>query len=155
MDINLNDKSKVKNLADWPISWEKLTSAGDEYIKANATIPIRNDEIETQVNNGNKLYTGTDGLGSHARIYIDNPDMREYLGFDNKEEGRVQFILDDEKCQQILDYKTFATFKKHLKEDVVTNQEKAKIINYARKVKLNDFEKIKELESHCEMKFSV
>jgi hypothetical protein len=153
ININMNDKSKVRNLASWPISYERINTPGDEYLKANSVIYINNAEIESQVQNGNKFFTGT-GNGDHARLFIENPELREYLGFDNKSEGKTQFILDDEKCKQILEYKTFSVFKKHLEEDIVTNHEKAKIINYARKFKLNDYEKIQELEKVCQMKFN-
>ena len=57
--------------------------------------------------------------------------------------------------KKILDYKTIATFKKHLEDDVVANHEKAKIIAYARKIKLNDFEKIRSLEEHCKESFQL
>lgn len=154
MSIDMNGKSKVKNLCDWAVSWERINSIGDEYLKANAIIYISNAEIESQVQNGNKFFTGNDSIGSHARVYIENSELREYLGFDNKSDGKTQFILDEDKCKQIIEYKTFSTFKKHLEEDVVTNQEKAKIINYARKAKLNDYDKIKELENHTGIKFN-
>jgi len=149
----MNDKSKVKNLCPWPISWEKQTIEGDEFIKADKVVYIVNSEIETQVNNGNIFLAGTDGLGSHARCYIENPEMREYLGFDNKTEKRVQLILDDEKCKQIFEYKTFSTFKKHVEEEVVTNQEKAKIVNYAKKAKINDYDKVNFIEEYCGISF--
>jgi hypothetical protein len=155
MNIDMNSKSKVKSLCDWAVSWERINVPGDEYIKANSVIYISNAEIEAQVQNGNKFFSGSDGLGSHARVYIENPEFREYLGFDNKSEGKTQFILDDEKCKQILEYKTFSTFKKHLEEDVVTNQEKSKIMSYARKTKLNDYEKIQELEKVTGMIFNT
>ena len=43
--------------------------------------------------------------GNHARIYVDNKDFREYVGFDNAEEKRTQFILTDEEFQKIFDLK--------------------------------------------------
>ena len=149
----MNEKSKVKNLSDFPVSWKKMTLVGDEYLKANSSTFILNSEIETQVESGNKFFTGTDGLGSHAMVYIENEELREHFRFDCKEENRKQFILDDEKCKAILDYKMLATFKKHLEDDVVTISEKMKIMNYARKVKLNEHDRIKALEEHCKIKF--
>ena len=112
---------------------------GDEFIKANQTVYIPNMEIETQVQNNNLFFIGT-GNGDHARILIENPEMREHLGFDNKEEKRTQLILSDEKCKEIFDYKTFSTFKKHVTENIITNQEKSKIVSYAKKMKINDYE---------------
>jgi hypothetical protein len=151
--VNLNDRSKVKNLCDWAVSFERINSIGDEYFPPNGTIYISNMEIESQVQNGNVFFAGTDRNGSHARLLIDNPSMREYLGFDNKDENRKQLILDDDRCKEILDYKTFKVFKEHVENEVITNQEKSKIINYARKTKLNDYEKIQLLEQHCGIKF--
>jgi hypothetical protein len=151
--VNMNDKSKVINLCSYPVSWKRITLAGDEYLKAGATAYIVNSEIETQKDSGNAFIAGTDGLGSHAEIYIENPELREQFMFDNKEEKRTQLIVDEEKCKYILELKTPSSFKKNLKEAIVTNHEKMKIMEYARKVKLNDYDKIKELEEYCGIKF--
>ena len=75
------------------------------------------------------------------------------MGFDSEDDKVKQFILSDEECERIFNYKTFSTFKKHVEDEVVANHEKAIIMNYARKIKLNDYEKITFLESHCSMKF--
>ena len=154
MSIDMNGKSKVKNLCDWQISWERINSAGDEFIKANNVAYINNAEIEVQVQNGNIFFIGT-GNGDHARVFIENQELREHLGFDNIEEKRTQLILNDEKCKEIIELKTLNTFKKHVIENAVTNQEKAKIINYSRKHKLNDYDKIKFLEEHCNIPFKL
>ncbi len=152
MSINMNDKSKVKNLCPWNVSWERQTIDGDEFIKANKVVYITNSEIETQVQNGNIFFVGA-GNGDHARVYIENPKLREYLGFDNKQEKRTQLILNEDKCKEIFEYKTFNTFKKHIEENVVTNQEKAMIVNYAKKAKINDYDRIQFLEIYCGIPF--
>ena len=153
MAIDMNSRSKVRNLCDWNISWERYSMDGDEFIKANQTVYIPNMEIETQVQNNNPFFTGTDTLGSHARVIIENPEMREHLGFDNKEEKRTQLILTDEKCKEIFEYKTFSTFKKHVTENIITNQEKSKIVSYAKKNKINNYEQIKFLEEFTNLPF--
>jgi hypothetical protein len=154
MEINPNDKSKIRNLSDYPVSWERKTISGDEYLKANSTTYVTNSEIETQVENGNIYLKGSDDYGSHACVYIENAAMREHLGFDSQTEKRQQLIVDDKKCEDILSLKTMSAFKKNLSENIVTKQEKMKIMNIARKVKLDSYEKIKELESHCGMSFA-
>jgi len=152
MAIDMNSRSKVKNLCDWNISWERYSMDGDEFIKANQTVYIPNMEIETQVQNNNPFFSGS-GNGDHARCYIENPEMREHLGFDNKEEKRTQLILTDEKCKEIFEYKTFSTFKKHVTENIITNQEKSKIVNYAKKNKINDYDKIQFLSEYTKLPF--
>jgi len=153
MAIDMNSRSKVKNLCDWNVSWERFSMEGDEFIKANQTVYIPNMEIETQVQNNNLFFSGNDNLGSHARVYIENAEMREHLGFDNKEEKRVQLILNDEKCKELFDYKTFSVFKKHVIENIITNQEKSKIVSYAKKNKINNYEQIQFLIEHTGLSF--
>lgn len=147
--LNMNDKSKVVNLCDYPVSWERITQNGDEYLKANASAYITNSEIETQKDNGNRFIAGTDGLGSHALVYIENPEMREYLSFDNQEDKRKQLIVDDDRCKELLELKTLSTFKKRIKESIIEIHEKKKIIEVARKMKLNELDKVEFLEEHC------
>ena len=153
MAIDMNSRSKVKNLCEWNVSWERYSMEGDEFIKANQTVYIPNMEIETQVQNNNLFFSGNDNIGSHARVYIHNPEMREHLGFDNKEEKRTQLILNDEKCKEIFEYKTFNTFKKHVNENIITNQEKSKIVSYAKKNKINNYEQIQFLIEHTGLSF--
>ena len=153
MAIDMNSRSKVKNLCGWNVSWERFSMEGDEFIKANQTVYIPNMEIETQVQNNNLFFSGNDNLGSHARVYIENAEMREHLGFDNKEEKRVQLILNDEKCKELFDYKTFSVFKKHVIENIITNQEKSKIVSYAKKNKINNYEQIQFLIEHTGLSF--
>ena len=155
MAIDMNSRSKVKNLCEWNISWERCSMDGDEFIKANQTVYIPNMEIETQVQNNNLFFCGNDKLGSHARVFIENPEMREHLGFDNKEEKRTQLILTDEKCKEIFDYKTFSVFKKHVAENIITNQEKSKIVTYAKKNKINNYDQIQFLENYTNLSFKT
>ena len=70
MAIDMNSRSKVQNLCDWNVSWERFSMDGDEFIKANQTVYIPNMEIETQVQNNNLFFSGNDNIGSHARVYI-------------------------------------------------------------------------------------
>jgi hypothetical protein len=151
--VNMNDKSKVINLCNYPVSWKRITQMGDEYIKGNASVYVLNSELETQKDSGNKFIVGSDGQGSHAEIYIDNAELREQFMFDDATEKRTQFVVNDDKCKTILESKAISSFKKNLKENIVTNHEKMKIVDVARKIKLNDYEKIKALEDYCEITF--
>lgn len=153
MSVNMNDKSKVKNLCPFPISWVRITTIGDEYIKPSSSVYILNSEIDAQISNRNTMLSGTDGLGSHAMAYIENDEFREELKFDCKSESRKQTILDDEKCKYILELKTPSSFEKNVEYNIVTIHEKMKIMEYARKIKLNDYNKINFLEGYCETKF--
>lgn len=145
-ELNMNDKTKVVNLCSWDVSWVKINSIGDETIKANGSVYIPNYEIESQVNNGNVFICGT-GSGDHARVYVDNKQLRDFLMLNDGN------ILNDVKCKEILEVKTEKQFKALLEKYVVTNQEKRKIIDYAKSIKFDSYNRIVDIEEHTEMKF--
>ncbi len=151
--IDKSHRSSVCNLCPWPVSFTLPISSANILLDANKKTSINNEELITLIENANVMFVGT-GNGNHARVYVENPELRVYVGYDTLDGKTKQFILTDEECQRILDYKTLSTFKKHLKKDVVANHEKAKIMDYARKNKLNDYDKIVELEKHCGIKFN-
>lgn len=151
MQIDKNARSSVKNLCPWTVAFTLPISKTGIILGAKKKTLINNEELIIIMENGNPIFAGT-GNGNHARVFVDNDDIRKYVGYDS-DDGKKQFILIDEECQRILDYKTFATFKKHVEDEIIANHEKANIINYARKIKLNDYEKISFLEQHCGIKF--
>jgi hypothetical protein len=154
MELNMDSRSTIKNLCSWDIYFA-LIDGGDKTIKANGTIDLVNRDIVSLCNNNNIFFSGTDGQGSHARVLIENPTLRVYVGFESEDRKRKQNILTDDKCEYILNLKTMNAFEKNIKEEVVTEAEKEKIMVYARKSKLNDYDKISFLEQHTGKKFRV
>lgn len=150
MALDMEKRSTIKNLCPWTVSFKLNNSNGEVLLDANKKTTINNQELVTLCENGSVMFNGT-GNGDHARIYIENKELREYVGFDI--DDKKQKILDDELCQKILDYKTLSTFKKHIKENIVAEHEKANMMEYARKIKLNDFDKIDFLEEYTGLKF--
>ncbi len=150
--LDLQKRSSIKNLCPWTVSFTLPISNATVLLGANKKTSVNNEELVSLLENGNVMFAGT-GNGNHARIYVENEELRKYVGYDSEDGKTKQFVLTDEECQRILDFKTISTFKKHLEEDVVANHEKAKIMEYARKVKLNDYDRIVELENHCNIKF--
>jgi len=148
----MDSYSSLQNLADNDIYFS-LVQGGDLSIKANGYLDMLNRDIVSLRNNSNVFFVGTDSKGSHARIYIQNPDLRIYVGFDS-EDGKIkQQVLTDEVCQKILDIKSQEQFEKEVQEKIVSYHEKVRIINYAKKVKLDSFEKITFIEAHSGKKF--
>jgi len=152
--IDKNARSMIVNICPWKVSFHLPISNADVMLGVNKKTSVNNEELIVLCENSNVMFAGT-GDGNHARIYIENDELRKFVGYDS-EDGKIkQFILTDEECQKILDYKTIVTYRKHLEEDVVCNHEKTRIMEYARRVKLNDYEKINWLEQHCGMKFKL
>jgi len=152
--IDKNARSMIVNICPWKVSFHLPISNADVMLGVNKKTSVNNEELIVLCENSNVMFAGT-GDGNHARIYIENDELRKFVGYDS-EDGKIkQFILTDEECQKILDYKTIVTFRKHLEQNVVGIHEKSKIMGYAKAIKLNELDKIKVLEQHCDMKFTL
>ncbi len=150
--MDMDKRSFVRNLCNWTVSFTLPISGGSILLGAGKKTSINNGELVTMIENQNVMFTGT-GNGNHARVYVENEELRKYVGYDS-EDGKIkQFVLTDEECQKILEYKSATTVEKHLKEKVVAKHEKDIIMRYAKKARLNDYDKIQVLSRHCEMEF--
>ena len=101
MNLNMDEKIQIRNLCNWALSFKRIDSIGDVLIPANSTMRIARGEVFTQAQSGNNLFTGTDGLGSHARIYIDDRDTRVELDFESEDRKRTQNVISDDKIKEI------------------------------------------------------
>ena len=152
MSINTDARSSIKNLCPWTVSFSLPSNNAGIVLGANKKTTVNNGELISLMENSNPMFEGT-GEGNHARIYVENEDIRKHVGYESEDGKTKQFVLTDEECQRILDYKTFSTFKKHIEESVICNHEKAKLIEYSRKVKLNDYDRITFIEQYCGIPF--
>lgn len=152
MALDMDKRSKVVNLCPWAVSFILPNSNGEVLLEANKSTTINNEELVTLADNQNVMFCGT-GDGNHARIYVDNPDYRQYVGFDDPDNKKIQFVLTGDECAKILELKTDSTFEKHVKEKIVLNHEKEIFMSYCRKAKLNDYNRIKFLEEYTGIKF--
>lgn len=151
MSLDLDKRSKVTNLCPWAVTFILPNSGGEVRIEGNKSTTINNGELVTMKDNNSVMLCGT-GDGNHARLYVDNPEFREYVGFDNQEEKLKQFILIPEECEKICALKTDSSFKKRVEEKVVSEHEKAIFMNYCKKTKFNDYNKIVFLEEYTGLK---
>ena len=152
MALDMDKRSKVVNLCSWTISFTLPNSKAEILLEGGKTTTINNAELVALADNQDIMFYGTDS-GDHARIYVDNKDFREYVGFDDAENKKTQFVLSDEEFQKIFDLKQEAAFERNVKDKVIMNHEKHNIIDYAKKIKINDYNKIKFLEEYTNIKF--
>ena len=149
-----NTKVKLKNLTSWILTFKRINAVGDVVMPPNSIITLSEDEVMAQIYNGNKLFVGDDGKGSHARIYIDNENLRINAEFESKNTGKTQEVLTDKVLKEIFDEKTLTKFKETVKSKVKTQAEKSKVVEYAKKSKLNDHDKIEFLEKYTGFKLA-
>lgn len=153
-EINLDKRIPIKNLCTWDIYFFSVDGR-DIKIPASGRLPLTRNEIISQVENGNTFLAGDDGKGSHAKLFIDDKETRIYLQFESEDGKETQNILTEDIIKEILDIKTIPAFKKRLEKDVLTNGEKALLVEVAKKTKLNDFKKIQTIEEYTGLKFEV
>ena len=139
-DINLDAKVTVRNLSSSILGFPRRhDGAGDVTIAANGQQRLTRNEIQAQINNGNNLFTGTDGQGSHAVIYIEDADTRRWLGFDD--EDRSQFIFTDDTAEELFAM-PYDKFVVKLKDYVVSPLQKRALVDAIKKLDINDYKKI-------------
>jgi len=149
-----NTKVKLKNLTSWILTFKRINAVGDVVMPPNSIITLDEDEVMAQIYNGNKLFVGDDGKGSHARIFIDDENLRINAEFESKNTGKTQEVLTDKVLKEIFSEKTLSKFKEAIKSKVKTQAEKSKAVEYAKKLQLNDHDKIEFLEKYTGFKLS-
>lgn len=152
MALDMDKRSKVVNLCNWSVSFTLPNSNSDILLGARQSTTLNNAELVSLADNQNIMFYGSES-GDHARVWVENPEYREYVGFDDPEKKKRQFVLNDEECQKIFDLKQDAAFQKHIKEKVVMSHEKDIIMAYARKIKCDSYNKIKFLEEYTGLTF--
>lgn len=151
-ELNLDTKVLVKNIAPWNIGFPNKATIGDTSLAPNGTARIKREEIVSQADFGNKLFTGIDGVGSHATLFIDDAETREYLGFESKEENREQNVINDEKIKKWFELKTQKTFEKKIEENVITMAEKSYLLDAIKRLHFDSYEKISFCQDYCKFK---
>lgn len=83
--VDANKKISLKNLTSWDLTFRRINTLGDVIIPANGKITMPAEEVMSQIYNNNRLFVGEDGKGSHARIFIDDEEIRCEAEFESKE----------------------------------------------------------------------
>ena len=146
--VDTNKKVSLKNLTNWNLTFKRINSLGDIIIPPNGKVTMPCEEVMSQIYNNNRLFVGENGKGSHARIFIEDEEIRLEAEFESKDNKKSQEILTDEKLKEIFTLKTLVSFKKNIQEKVKSQAEKSKVIEYAKTIKLNDHDKIEFLEKY-------
>jgi hypothetical protein len=150
--LDMDKRSKVINLCPWAVSFTLPNSGAEILIESNKTTTINNGELVALADNQNVMFWGTN-YGDHARIFVENEEYRKHVGFDDEENKKVQLVLTKDVCDKLVELKTDSAFKKNVEEKVSMPHEKAIFMEYCRKYKFNDHNKITFLEEYTGEKF--
>ena len=127
-DLKPSDRVEIRNLRAWELSFIPRDGNAEQVTKGILIYPNQKtmyklSEVEDQVNNGNELFCGIDGLGGHASLQIVDPLVREYVF--GEPTNPTQLTVD--AVNELLALESKAAFDKRLSELVVTNSEKRMI----------------------------
>lgn len=147
-ELNLDQQITIKNLAGWSVAFKRLLSVGDITIPPNGSIRLSRNEVIAQVQSGNRLFTGKDGQGGHATVYIDDAPTRIVVNFDSEDGKDKQTIFSDADVKKIFDLKTQSIFEKRLVEYIQTRAEKYALMQSIKRQGLNDYSKIRFAEQY-------
>lgn len=151
-NINLDKNVTITSLAGWNTSFPRLTSVGDVVIPPYGSARLTTNEVIAQVQNNRPLFTGTDGSGSHATYYINDAQLRRYLGFDAPDGSSTQIYLTEKAVKKLFDTKTQKAFEDSFAELIKTRAEKKYVIRCIETLHINDFSKIRFAESYTGFK---
>lgn len=151
-ELNLDQKVTVKNIAGWNVGFTRIDGIGDVTITPEGSSRLTRNEIISQVQSNNHLFTGTDGNGSHATLFIDDAPTRREIGFESEDGKTKQTIFSDDVVTKIFALKSQSAFEKNMRESIVTRAEKYAVIQSIKKLKLNDYGKIRFIENYTGFK---
>lgn len=138
-NLNLDEAVTVRNISDWNVSFVKRHESGDMRITKNSTQRMSRNEIQAQVSDGNPLFVGVDGKGSHAGLFIEDTATRMWLGFET--ETTPQLVFNDTLAKNLFTMSQ-DEFEKNLPIYIVTRAEKYALMESIDRLKFNDYRKI-------------
>lgn len=146
-ELNLDTKVTVKNIAGWVVGFSRKDGYGDISIAANGTMRLSRAEIIAQVQSGNRLFTGLDGMGGHATLFIDDAPTRIEIEFESEDGKKKQNVFSDERVKSLFALSQ-AKFQNGFKEAICTRAEKYAVIDAIKRLKINDFGKMRFVEDY-------
>ena len=148
-ELNLDTKVTVRSIADWNTGFaRKVDGVGDINIPPLGTIRLSRSEIIGQVQAGNRLFSGTDGRGSHATLIIDDIPTRVELDFETKDGKVKQNVFSDDKIKSLFAITSTDSFKEKFKDEIVTRAEKYATIKAIERLGLDGYSKIRFIEDY-------
>lgn len=146
-ELNLDEKVTVRSIAEWETGFvRKSDGVGDITIPPKGSVRLSRNEIISQVQTGNKLLTGIDGMGSHATLIIEDEPTRIEVGFDSADGTRKQEVFSDELVNNLFRITKQDVFEKSFKKSIRTRAESFAIVEAISRLNLNDYKKIRFIE---------
>lgn len=149
-EFDLEKNVTVISIAECETTFPRITTIGGVLIPPEGRMRLTRNEIISQVQTGNHLLCG-DGNGEHATLYIDDAPTRVYLGFESEDGSVLQNAFSEAKVKEVFALKTQNAFEDACRKSFTTHDEKTALIRTIKKLKINDFTRIRFVESYTGM----
>lgn len=140
--LNLEQQVTVKSIAGWTTGFSRILTIGDVTIPSKGSVRLSRNEIISQIHNGNNLFCGIDGKGSHATLIINDKATLNEVDFNSD----AQF--SDNLVGKLFEIKNQNDFEDAVQSKIVTRAEKYALMISIVKQKLNDYSKIRFCENY-------
>lgn len=147
-ELDLDKKVTVRSIAEWNTGFHRTDIDADVTITPKGTFRLPRNEIISQVNNGNKLFTGTDGKGSHATLLIDDAPTRVECGFESEDGEQKQFCFSDALVQEVFSIQGQGEFEEAFKNAFQISSEQLAVLDAIKRLGINDYRKVRFAEEH-------
>lgn len=140
-EIQLTDRVFIENTRNWGLGFRAIESQKDISIPAGAKryAQLNVAEVMAQIQEGNIMFCGVDGLGNNAYLKILDDDVRKYVfSYQEGESDIKPVILDTDSVKKLLNISDKKDFIKELKRLVVTEGDKKMIVPLAKKVGIDN-----------------
>lgn len=147
-ELNLDEKIKVRNIASWEATFVRRDNNMDVRIAGHGTYALPRSEVIAQCNSNNRLMIGTDGLGSHATLIIEDDPTRIELGFISEDGSTEQLYYNDGLLKKLFSISNHDEFESEFKRCFVERAEYFAVLDGINRLGLNDYRKIRFIEKY-------
>lgn len=147
-ELDLDKKVTVRSIAEWNTGFHRTDIDSDVTISPKGTFRLPRNEIIAQCNNGNKLFLGIDGKGSHATLLIEDKPTRVEVGFESEDESDRQLCFSDELVKEVFSIQNQAEFEAAFEDAFKISSEYLAVLDAIKRIGINDFRKIRFVEEH-------
>lgn len=140
--LDLSRRVILRNTTNIDTYFRYALKDADAKVAKKGTLSISVEELIAQVDNANPDFVGYSRDGRHATFYIEDKDMRVYLGFET-DCGKVkQEVIDEQRIIDMFETANLTTFVNQLKEKIITPGEKQTLRDIIASNKVNAHDKI-------------
>jgi hypothetical protein len=146
--LDMNKRVTVRNTSNIENHFRFVERTADAVVAPKGKIVMPTSEILAQIDSGNVLFCGYNRDGKHASLFVEDREVRVFVGFESDDGKQKQEIIDEQAIVSIFDANNLKNFYSQLQDKVVTMGEKQTLKDVLASDKVDSHEKIKIAEAY-------